>query len=274
MSIKTIISAVLVEDEPISNSSINYAVSMAAMANAQLTILIGVPRISARSGTIIPEVPGLVDAANAERRNIAEAYGATLKELGKDLNLTIEIVSDNYIDIRKRMVANARMSDIIVLDPSEDFTTSRYDIMRAMLFTSGRPVLLVPTDWKRTAAFNRVLVAWDGGAQAARALADSIPLIECADHTDIIFVERGDDKMVIPALLEAHLRRHCISLTITRLRMNNGDVGRTIRDHAVSSYADLVVMGAWGHSRLWEFTFGGATQDAIANLQRPTLLSH
>lgn len=274
MTIKTIFSAVLVEDQPIQNSSINYAVSMATMTNAQLLILIGVPRLAARSGTIIPEVPELVDAANAERRTIAEAYGAKLKKLGKDLNLTIEIVSDNYIDIRNRMVANARMSDIIFLSPSKDFTTSRYDVMRAMLFTSGRPVLLVPTEWTRPAAFNRVLVAWDGGAQAARALADSIPLIECADHTDIIFVERDDDKMVIPAILEAHLRRHCISLTVTRLLMNNGDVGKTIRDHAVSSYADLVVMGAWGHSRLWEFTFGGATQDAIANLQRPTLLSH
>jgi hypothetical protein len=100
MTIKTIFSAVHVEDKPIQNSSINYAVSMATMTNAQLLILIGVQRLAARSGTIIPEVPELVDAANAERRTIAEAYGAKLKKLGKDLNLTIEIVSDNYIDIR------------------------------------------------------------------------------------------------------------------------------------------------------------------------------
>jgi nucleotide-binding universal stress UspA family protein len=274
MSIKTIFSAVVVEDEPISTSSINYAVSMAAMTHAQLSIIIGVPRISARSGIVITDVPVLVDAANVERRTNAETYSATIKELGQDVDLTIEIIQENYLDIRNRMVATSRMSDIVVLGPSGNFTTSHYDIMRTMLFTSGRPVLLVPMEWSQPAFFNRLLVAWDGGLHAARALADSIPLLESADHTYVLFVERGEDKMVIAAPLEAHIRRHCLSLTTKRLQMNNGDVGKTIRDYAISTYADLIVMGAWGNSQLSEFTLGAATQDAIANLQRPTLLSH
>ena len=274
MSIKSILSAIIVEDDPASKSAADYAVSLAAGLNAHLTAMVGTPRITAPGGLIISQVRTLMNSANAERRKRAEETLAALKSTARGEFFSGEIVHDIYLAVRARMVEAARMSDLIVVSPSGELMTSRYDFMRALIFTSGRPVLLAPDDWTKPAAWKKIAVAWDGGAPAARALGDAMPLIEMADETEVVCVTPDKDKSTGGAALAAHLARHCRSVRLNEMPVRDGDVGKTIREHAAATHADLIVMGAFGHSRLWELTLGGATQDAIENIQTPTMLSH
>lgn len=274
MTFKSIFTIVCVEEGPASKTCVNYASKLAAATDAHLSVMIGVPRVAAPSGMIIPQVRGLFEAANAERKKRAEVYCDENISTITGCVMNCEVVYDVYLKVRDQLIARARRSDLVVLGPSGEFASMSYDVMRAVVFTSGRPVVLVPEKSNKPAAWKKILVAWDGSAPAARALGDAMPFIERAETVEIISVLPDAGKSPGGAPLAAHLRRHCKSVNLSDIPLLQGDVGKTLRAHAVKTEADLIVMGAWSHSRLWEMVLGGATQDVLDNIETPTLLSH
>lgn len=274
MSFKSILTIVCVEEGPASKACVNYASRYAAATDAHLSVMIGVPRVSAPSGMFIPQVRGLLDAANAERKKRTEEYCDENISTMAGSVMNCEVLHDSYLKVRDQLIARARTSDLIVLAPSGEFASMCYDVMRAVVFTSGRPVVLVPEKSRKPAAWKKITVAWDGSAPAARALGDAMPLIERADAVEVVCVLPEEGKSPGGAPLAAHLARHCGLVNLSEIPLLHGDVGKTLRAHAVKTEADLIVMGAWSHSRLWEMVLGGATQDVLDNIETPTLLSH
>lgn len=275
MAFKSILSPVIVENASPSRVAADFAAGLAAMNDARLLIMIAAPPVVLQGAFVLPAVRSMIADANAQILRHAHAFRDGVRAIEGGVTVDCEIVAERYLEARERIIAAARMSDLIVLTPVADLMETRYDIMRAILFETGRPVLLVPARWEKAPAFRKIVVAWDGGASAARALGDAMAFIEQADQVEIVRVTPDSrTKSADVAALGAHLSRHCRSVQVNELPLRDGDVGKTIREHASLTRADLVVMGAFGHSRLWETMLGGVTRDALEHVATPTLVSH
>ena len=148
-------------------------------------------------------------------------------------------------------------------------------LFEGALFGSGRPVLVVPQDWKAERMGRRIVIAWNGRREAARAVAAATPLLETADKTIILTAAaelEEEQAKALPQALAAHLGR-CGFTAEARVI---GQRGRTdadcLLDECRKLEADLIVMGGYGHARLREMIFGGVTRALINDPAAPPLL--
>lgn len=176
---------------------------------------------------------------------------------------------------RAEVVARfGRVADVIVLagsDPDED--GRRRAAMEAALLETGRPLLLVPPKWTDAIADN-VAIAWNGRAEAARAVALALPLLEAAQRVHIMTAETPRTSFDTSRDLATYLERHGLACERHLVTVTGEPVGKALMRQAADLAADLVVMGGYGRSRLAEFVLGGVTRHVITNLERPVLLAH
>lgn len=225
---------------------------------------------------MLPLSHALFDEINDERRAYAEEAEKRIGSAARIAAITAEfhIVQSSYPNSRDRLAAAARLSDIVVLSrPTYGLSVDR-DVIQATLFTSGRPVIAIPPNWERGARFQHVLVAWDGGARAARAVGDAMPFLKRAEQVEILCASPDASKSVDGTDLATHLARHCKRVMVTDLHTQHGDVGKTLNAHAARVKADLLVMGAYAHPKLLQMALGGVTRYMLAEAELPILLSY
>jgi nucleotide-binding universal stress UspA family protein len=171
------------------------------------------------------------------------------------------------------IVANAgRTVDLIVIGkPDAETETPLAATLDAALFDTGRPVLVATT--AATAIGSRIAVAWNGSAQAARVVAAAKPFFQLADHVAVVTVgEIG--RSASAGDLVRYLAHHDVRAVHEALTAEHATVGATLLAHAARTQTDLLVMGAYGHSRLREMILGGATRDVLAATTLPVLMAH
>ncbi len=143
---------------------------------------------------------------------------------------------------------------------------------------AGRPVLILPGSGEARLALDEIVIGWDGGREAARAVFDALPLLKAAKKVRVIHVGSQKDtgaKGIMPgASLTEALGRHGVTAEMQAFSTEGHDTGQTLLRCADDCSAGLIVMGAYGHSRLAEFIFGGATRFVLGRLNRPVLMSH
>ncbi len=143
---------------------------------------------------------------------------------------------------------------------------------------SGRPVMVVPTEFDRQPVNNRVVLAWDGRRAAARAMADALQFLEEMSLVTILTV--GDPELVEHDLqidVETHLARHGIKTERKNLATRRGGnvaVGEAITEYCDQTRPDVLVMGAYEHSKFREDTFGGVTNTVFEHMTIPVFMSH
>ena len=168
----------------------------------------------------------------------------------------------------------ARYHDLIVTGLSAN-DVSMEATAETLVFGSGRPTLLVPQKLAPS-PYQHVMIAWDGSRVATRAMADAHDFLRLAKTVTIAVVT--DEKTLPeenPALkLVDYLDRHNINTAVALVQAQRRPIGRTLQDHALEIGAGLMVMGAFGHSRMRDFVMGGATAGILRNLKLPVLLSH
>ena len=134
---------------------------------------------------------------------------------------------------------------------------------------SGTPLLIVPVGSTPTLRPKKVLLAWDSRIEAARAAHEAIDLLVEADDVNVTLVDPeatfGANGPEPGADIATYLARHGVKVTVVRLSSAKHSVADALRQHAVDISADLIVMGAYGHSRLRERIFGGVTKSMIQN---------
>jgi nucleotide-binding universal stress UspA family protein len=149
-------------------------------------------------------------------------------------------------------------------------------IAEGALLDSGRPVLIVPYVQKAGLKLDRVMVCWDGSRNAARAVADAMPFLTRAKLVEVVTIaadEHKDDEL--PGVdIAQNLARHGIKVEARRVAPGDVDVANNILSIAADTASDFMVMGSYGHSRLREFLFGGATRGVLAAMTVPVLMSH
>jgi nucleotide-binding universal stress UspA family protein len=180
-------------------------------------------------------------------------------------------------------VAHARCADLTIIsqpDPAGAGRSLAAQLVAAVLLEGGRPVVVVPYVGAPQSIGTNVLVAWDGGREASRALADALPILVRARQVRIACLDpsasaRGADALARDRL-SAYLHRHGISARVESDDFGIGDIG--VGDWLLSRVADvggdLIVMGGYGHSRWREQILGGATRALLAEMTVPVLMSH
>jgi nucleotide-binding universal stress UspA family protein len=171
----------------------------------------------------------------------------------------------------------ARRFDLSVVAQSEsDRLAPEEAIVEGALFASGRPVIVVPYIQKSGLKLDRVIVAWDASRNAARAVADALPLLAKANAIDVVIVasDRPKSDEIAGADIGQHLARHGLKVEVKRIVATDTDVADTLLSHAADTAADFMVMGGYGHSRLREFVLGGATRGILSSMTIPVLMSH
>ncbi len=175
----------------------------------------------------------------------------------------------------------SRHADVAVIGQSgrdgAAFGTSR-DLAEHVVLASGRPVIVVPRFGEFPKAGERVMVAWDASREAARAVADALPVLQRAEQVLTFSVdpeERGDRHGPIPgADLARHLARHGVNVKVEKLNAPDVPISDLILNRISDEGIDLLVMGAYGHARVRELWFGGVTRDLMQRMTVPVLLSH
>jgi nucleotide-binding universal stress UspA family protein len=197
--------------------------------------------------------------ALVDRRSFTAEWRVSDKETGEGLML------------------HARHASLAILGPParQATTTTLLGLSESMIFASGRPCLLVPTDWPSERIGARIVVGWNGGREATRAIADAMPLLTAAASVHLVVVPDARTQASFGhepgADMAAHLTRQGASVI---LEQHVGeDAGAVLLDRCAALDAELLVMGAMGRPRISEFVFGGATRTVLERARLPLLLS-
>ncbi|HUD51371.1 universal stress protein [Parvibaculum sp.] len=172
------------------------------------------------------------------------------------------------------LVAEARTHDLTVLGNATALGGMVREAAGTVLVNSGRPILLLPAKAPKKMG-KSIAIAWKASPEAARAVAAAMPLLTAAARVTIVSIAENEDETASGAdALSASLRWHGINAEISYMAHPAGSIHDTILRAAADAKADLLVMGAYGHSRLSEFVFGGFTRHVLGGAVLPTLLAH
>jgi nucleotide-binding universal stress UspA family protein len=231
-------------------------------------------------GTVMGGVPAeLIEASLAESRKAAGDAIARFDQAAGRAGVSFEsrVLDATLVGAADLFGRIARRFDLSVVAQAEPDKAAGEDlIIEAALFQSGRPVIVVPYIQRTGLVLERVLVCWDGGRTAARAIVDAIPFLTRANAVDVVIVatEPGKGDEISGADMGRHLARHGLKVEVKRIVAPDIDVANAILSYAADSSADFMVMGGYGHSRLREFILGGATRRILQSMTVPVLMSH
>ncbi|MEM5343607.1 universal stress protein [Paraburkholderia azotifigens] len=175
---------------------------------------------------------------------------------------------------------HARHADLLILGQDDSRDAASYvapNFVGNLVLDAGCPALVVPHAGSVQALGENVLIAWDGSREAARAVADALPLLENARYVTVDIVQPADGARERPVGIDvaAWLDTHGVTASFSTRRAHIGaSAGATLLSRASDMHIDLLVMGAYGHSRARERVFGGVTRTMLESMTLPVLMSH
>ena len=178
------------------------------------------------------------------------------------------------------IIEHSHVCDLIVVNQKDpDWALSQFlEEPERIAVETGRPVLLVPNKGKLVMPPKRVTIAWNGRREAVRAVFDALPLLIGTDEVNIIWISPEQDQPnagdLPGAELGTILSRHGIKCTVSQSTVVDISVASELLRQSHAFGSDVLVMGAYGHSRLREFVLGGASRDILLHMDLPVLMSH
>lgn len=258
---------------------VRAALTIARRHEAHLTGLyvVQMPVLPSYAEAQIPAT--IIEAQRAAFANRAESAKRKFDEITRDCGVGTEwrCVEDRRLDA---LVLHARYVDMLVAgqaDEGDPECVSR-GLAGRLALESGRPVMMIPASGVDGPIGENIVVAWSTRREAVRAVSDAMPLLECAKRVTVVTINsKADDPEntgVPGADIGLHLARHGIDTTARNLFGAPAAIGTQLLDAVRDESADLLVMGAYGHSRFRELVLGGATAHVLAHADTPTLIAH
>lgn len=184
-------------------------------------------------------------------------------------------------DALEAMRVSARYADLVIVGQYEAEAKTESgtapDFAEELVLSAGRPVLIIPYAGKFAKTGKRVLVAWNASRESARAVQDALPFLQKAESVQVVAFnpQKGRAHGDVPgADIGLALARHGVRVQVAQQYAEGLDIGSQILSRAADVDADMIVMGAYGHSRMRELVLGGATRTIFQAMTVPVLLSH
>lgn len=279
MSIKDIL--VICDAGEANDYRVETAMLLAKVYQAHVTGIhfVPYPVIPVYGGSYPDAIPYLSADQMMQSESTANALCEKFKKKSAELKIPSEWKVIDGVDVRY-IIDNARYADIVIVPQGysrygEDYTQKIDDYLSIHL---GRPLLVIPDLKKVFTLPKRVIIAWNESHEAARAVHDAMPLLQYAEQIQVVSVASSTKKekefMIYDNDLRKHLSHHGIEVEVASLDPSTKGTGKTILEGALEYDADLIVMGAYGHTRLKEIVLGGATKYLLNNTTIPLFLSH
>ena len=211
------------------------------------------------------------DAVRALFERIVSEYGVDVRGATPGAGATAEfaVVTGREDDLVAQL---ARLADLTVVPhPEGGDEVSSSDALHAVLFDSGRPVLIAPPT-PPAALGTRVCVAWNGSAESAAAAQAAIPWMKRASAVRIVSSEDYQRRGPVASDLARYLAMHGVTAELATFRAIDKDVGRGLLAAATEFQADLLCMGAYSHSRLRQLILGGVTRHVLEFAKLPVMM--
>ncbi|MGB8819310.1 MAG: universal stress protein [Rhizobiaceae bacterium] len=263
------------------NRDLDLSAEICEAAQAHMSVLVVSPASAIPIGTYADVVS---DAWYVERQRDAKK----LKDRTGDVtaliaakNISSDVTSE-YAEmalVGEVIGRRARYADVTILGPSllADETLNE-NALDGALFRSGRPVLVLPEKAKATLSPGIVSIAWDGSLEAARSVGAAIGMLSQVRQVRIVLVDpvsgEGGHGAEPGADLASYLSRHGVNVTVDRLPSSGNPASDVLLQHAGDHGVEMIVMGAYGHSRLRERIFGGVTRSMLNRVTVPLFMAH
>lgn len=281
---------VYLDDHRGAETRLNLAISLASQSKAHLIGLYGLalpdaPRPLAVAGGYADDNALLAafvrdrDSAFDRETHIEASFRAAARRAG--LTSDWETWPKKASDLAALVTERARYADLTVLgqaDAAHPFFDALAKLPETVMLGSGRPVLIVPYAGRIDRVGTRVFVAWSGTREAARAVADAIPMLRGASAVTVAAIgslpgaEHNEGRLT--ADVARHLARHGIQARTEHFTAPDIETGELILSRAADLDCDLIVMGGYGHSRTRELILGGVTRTILRYMTMPVLMSH
>lgn len=275
MAIKDILVGLTTREE--ADPGRDFALKMAAHDRAHVTAV---------AYALAPDVPfsiypqfvsGLAEQVRTEANQAVEGARARFEQAARAAAVahTFEKQTCSLQSAVSDFAYRLRTADVgVVTQHKADELEAVGDLfLEAALFQAGRPLVIVPRGFEQPFSVDRVLIAWDASAHAARAVAAAAPLLKPGATIEVFTVEEASKGSALRGnALVQHLGRHGLDAVLAERQSR--DIPEAMLREIESFRPSLVVMGAYGHSRFREFVFGGATRLMLSKMPVPVLMAH
>ena len=226
--------------------------------------------------------PGAMASMELEQRlrEDGEATHGRLADRFGQLGVANELrkIEETPVKLRRVVTAEARCADLFVASCPRGAGLGKWaPLIEEVLFEGGHGLILLPEQFKSREAIDTVIIGWINTREAARAIAEALPLLRLATSTRIVCVEEpaaSPRRMVGLADIAAHLDRQGVRASFNGAFSAQRDAATIILEEAHRFSADLIVTGGYGHSRLREWILGGVTRHLITQSDIPLLMAH
>lgn len=273
MSYKTILLGLVAGDQR-NEARIRAATALAALQGAHVTALYMIPPFNIPVYAAVPIPSDIADRYYADEeaaaKPVIEKFEAAIARQG-DITGEIQISRALPLDA---LQDHASFADVIVLgQPHEEgYEPATDSLIGDIALSAGLPVLAVPRVGEYETFGKNVLVAWTRRRESTRVVREALPLLSAADRVLVMRVNAPDDGR--EAEIGTYLARHGVKVDIKDVTAKEISIADTILNTASDESCDLIAMGAYGHSRVREYTFGGVTRDILRHMTVPTLFAH
>ncbi len=257
---------------------LELCIDFARSYDASLVVLY-VGRFSTESLLVDAPPSGvLIEALEKERESRREEAKKLFESKTASSGVACEFRAEDG-DPVQWLSLHGRYSDLVVVgQPAEpDDLLGIGGIPAALALSCGRPVLVIPRAGAQSLSARHIMIAWNGSREATRAVNDALPLLQQAATVQVVSL--GNLEQTAPGAPNCgeicrHLSRHGVSAEAIELPEPEIDPAEMLLSFATQHGAKLIVMGAYGHSRLREFALGGMTRHLLNHSPIPLLLSH
>lgn len=269
-----------VDDSPQADARVRAALAMAQAHGAHLTGVYAIPRPYIPSYAEVHLSPEVLEA----QIKWAEAAAKRAEAMFHDITTqpgagSVEWRVENG-DVGSILAFQCRYADLTIVgqpDPGEALFPGDRDMSDRLILTAGRPILVLPHTHSGDITAKRVLLAWDEGPLASRAVHDALPMLKMAEKVVVMVVNPDKDDVASRdpgADIAAHLARHGVKVEADHVTTDEIDVGNMLLSRAAGMGADMMVMGAYGKARWSELLLGGVTHRVLSNQTLPVMMSH
>jgi hypothetical protein len=261
--------------------TLDAAIQVATENGAHLDVLsLGLDRLQigySYIGAAVALAQASMERATEDASALDSAVKATLAN--QDILWSSEGAVAQVGSISPLVSQRARTSDLVLLAHpyGKDKAPEAEAVLEAVLFDAASPVLLLPEGKLKPRSGRNIVIAWNEGREAMSAVRGAMPWLKAADIVDIVVVDppvTGPDRSDPGGMLCQMLVRHGVKAEVTVLARTTTRVSDVLKRHVRDRGADMLVMGAYGHSRLREALVGGATRDMLEEAEIPLLLAH